>query len=126
MKSSLEEYLRKLASGVPALEDQLARSLHGWGADQPPVTVVFADLGNAIAENIGILPDAALRTIFATVEVGMTTSDDVLRTAVATGLVEALVSTADAKRDLWKDLDKLLGPASRKHAIAWRNFGKST
>jgi hypothetical protein len=43
--------------------------------------------------------------------------------AMATGLVEALVASADKNADLWTELEKSLGPTSMRHALAWRNFG---
>jgi hypothetical protein len=50
--------------------------------------------------------------------------DTALGTAMATGLVEALVTSADKNPGLWTELEKLFGPASLKHAVAWRDFGR--
>ena len=124
MNSSPLDYLRSLVAGVPALESELNRCLQNWGRETPPATIVFAEVGDAIAANLAALPNAARRKIFAAIEGGMVSQDTVLSTAMATGLVEALVASADQKPDLWKKFESLLGAASMKYAVAWRNFGR--
>jgi hypothetical protein len=124
MNSSPLEYLRTLVAGVPALDSALNRCLQSWGAETPPATIAFAEVGDAITENLAALPNEARQKIFAAVEEGMVSQDSALRTAMATGLVEALVASADKKPNLWIEFESLLGVASLKHATAWRNFGR--
>ena len=124
MGASPIDYLRGLVSDIPVLNEKLNCRLQNWGDETPPATIAFGEIGDAIAENMALLPEELRRRIFATIEEGMISPDPALGTAVATGLVEALVSSADKKPELWNQLDKLFGAASRKHALAWRNFGR--
>jgi hypothetical protein len=124
MKSSPLDYLRSFVADVPALNAALNRSLQSWGTETPPNTVIFAEVGDAIASNLATLPNEVRRKVFAAIEEGMVSQDTALSTAMATGLVEALVANADKKPDMWKEFENLFGAASMKHAAAWRNFGR--
>ena len=124
MNLSPLDYLRSLVADVPALNAALNRSLQSWGTETPPNTVIFAEVGDAIASNLAALPIDVRRKVFSAIEEGMVSQDAALSTAMATGLVEALVANADTKPDLWKEFENLLGAASIKHAVAWRNFGR--
>lgn len=124
MNSLPLDYLRSLVASVPILNEALARCLQNWGAEAPPATVVFAEIGDAIAKNLAMLPNDVRQRIFAGIEDGMVGQNSPLRVAMATGLVEALVASADQNADLWTELEKLLGPASMRHALTWRNFGR--
>jgi hypothetical protein len=61
--------------------------------------------------------------LFAAIEAGMVSANTVVSTALATGLVEALVSRADNSPGLWEEIESLMGPSSKRHAVAWRDFG---
>jgi len=54
----------------------------------------------------------------------MCSEKDELATAVATGLVESLVTASDENEELWKEIESCLQPESKKHALAWKNFGQ--
>lgn len=123
MNSLLLVYLRGLVTGVPVLNETLEHCLQDWGTEAPPATVVFGKIGDAIAENLAVIPDDVRQKIFAGIEGAMVSQDSALKTAMATGLVEALVAGADKKAGLWTELETLLGPASMRHAATWRNFG---
>lgn len=123
MNSSPLDFLRSFVVDVPALDLALNKCLKSWGTEKPPATIVFAEVGDAIAENLAALPNETRRKIFAAIEEGMNSRDAALRTAMATGLVEALTASADKKPDLWIEFENLLGAASMKHAAEWRNFG---
>ena len=123
MNSSPLDYLQRLVADVPDLNAALNQSLQDWGSEIPPNTVIFAEVGDAIAVNIGTLSDEMRQKVFAAIEEGMVSEDNAISTAMPTGLVEALVASADKKPDLWKEFEISLGAASMKHAVAWRNFG---
>ncbi len=125
MNTSPLEYLRSITLAVPQLNERLDDCLHRWGSlEIPPITFMFAEVGDVIAENISTLPKHQLQEIFLKIEEGINNPDTVLSTAVATGLIEALVSNADKKPELWREFEKLLGAASLRHAVAWRDFGR--
>ncbi|HEV2695902.1 MAG TPA: hypothetical protein VG347_23635 [Verrucomicrobiae bacterium] len=118
------DYLRQLASEVPTLNERFNRCLQDWGNETPPVTIIFAEVGEAIVENFATIHGEARKKIFILIENGMTSSNLGVKTAVATGLVEAMVAGADKKPDLWVEFKKLFGAASLKHAEAWLTFGR--
>ena len=124
MNTSTINYLRSLVSEIPALNEKMDRCLETWGAETPPDTVLFAAVGDAIAENVLVFPGEVRRRVFETIEKGMVCPDMAIRSAVATGLVEALVSNADRRPELWAHFQSLFGIASKEHAAAWRNFGR--
>jgi hypothetical protein len=118
MNAAPIDYIRSLVLDISVLNSALDQSLLRWGADIPTVV-----LGDAIAEHLAVLPIPVRKRIFTAIEEVMLGDDVYLSTVMATGLVEALVSCADKKPELWKEYEKLLGAASMKHALAWRDFG---
>ncbi len=121
--SSLMAYLRSLASDVPVISERLNRCAQKWEPGAAPITVAFSEVGAEIADHFNEFPAVVREKIFAKIEEGMTSSDMALRTAVATGLIESLVTEANNRVELWKQLEEYLGPDSAKHAFAWRRFG---
>lgn len=116
-------YLRTLIVGIAALEEPFNRCLQEWGAQTPPDTIIFTEIGRAIGARFSAFTAEEQRRLFVGIEEGMLSHDAALRTAMATGLVEALVAKADKSPDLWSDFEKLLGTTSMEHALAWRTFG---
>ncbi|GAB1848684.1 hypothetical protein MyNCGM683_35600 [Achromobacter xylosoxidans] len=90
-----------------------------WQPEEPPVTESFAALGYQIAEDCRCADtDANLRT-FSLIEEAMESGDQELLTAVATGLIEALVTRAAQVEGLWAQVAPVLGPRSLHHAEGW-------
>src|ERR1041385_4567383 len=118
MNCSPIEHLRSFVAGVPALNASFNRCLQNWGAEVPPDTIIFAEVGDAIAENLAALSPELRQEIFTGIEAGVVSQNAALSTAMATGLVEALVTRADKRPELWLEIEKLLGAASKKHAVA--------
>ncbi|MNJ81998.1 hypothetical protein D3C77_811110 [compost metagenome] len=54
----------------------------------------------------------------------MRSDNDELATAVATGLVESLVTASDENESVWKEIEAYLHVESKKHALAWKKFGQ--
>jgi hypothetical protein len=123
MTTSSLRYLQNLVSGVPILQETLSGSLNDYATERPPIVLVFADVGAAIADNLPHFSEQLRQRIFRGVEGGMTGSDIELKTAMATGLIEALVAKSDAKPELWLEFEKLLGAESMRYAETWRKFG---
>ncbi|UXY15516.1 hypothetical protein N8I74_00430 [Chitiniphilus purpureus] len=90
-----------------------------WKPEDPPVTTLFAALGDQIVEDFGSTDLATNNRIFFLIEQGMESDDEGLVTAVATGLIEALATKAVSEEDLWNRISKFLGPKSLQHANAW-------
>ena len=123
MNASLMAYLQSLASDVPEISERLNRYAQQWEPGAAPITLLFSEVGAEIADHFNDFPGVVRERIFAKIEEGVTSSDTVLRTAVATGLIESLVSKANNRAELWKQLEEYLGAESAKHALAWRRFG---
>ena len=104
------------SSGAQAAHQEV---LDEWQPEAPPVTTLFAALGNRIAEEFGSAGVEANRRSFSLIEHAMESGDQELVTAVATGLIEALVTRAVQSEGLWDEMAPLLGPRSRHHAYAW-------
>jgi len=117
------DFLLSLASKSPVLNETLDRCFLRWRPEEPPITVAFGELGHAVGEHFHDLPIETQQKIFAQIEEGMVSSDEGLATAVATGLIEALVTESDRRTELWSQFEKLLGPESLKHAVCWRDYG---
>jgi hypothetical protein len=122
MTSSSLFYLQNLVTGIPPLETSLNECLQKWSPETPPATIAFAHIGTAIGDSLALLSPDVRRRVFAAIENGMLSSDTDLETAMATGLIEALVASSDKHPGLWADLQRSLGSASMKHAEAWRTF----
>ena len=90
-----------------------------WQPEEPPVTTLFAALGDRIAEDFGSTGMDTKRHMFSLIEQAMESGDQALVTAVATGLIEALVTRAVRSEGLWEEMASLLGTRSRHHAEAW-------
>lgn len=90
-----------------------------WWPENPPVCVLFALLGDSICDEFANVDANSNREIFNLIEEAMDSNDQELTSAVATGLIEALVTRAAKKTGLWDEIAPLLGPLSRNHAQAW-------
>ncbi len=93
--------------------------LEYWSPDNPPVTTLFAALGDRIADDFESTDSDVNSRIFALIESAMASSDQKLVTAVATGLIEAMISRLAAREESLRRLTQELGALSRNHAEAW-------
>ena len=93
--------------------------LDEWRPDEPPTTILFSALGNQIAEEFNCADTETNNRVFSLIEQAMQSNDQRLTTAVATGLIEALVNRAVQSTGLWNEMAPLLGPKSLHHAEAW-------
>lgn len=111
------ESLGALSSGAKTAAREVQDE---WFPEDPPITTLFAAVGDRIAEEFDDSDEHASRAVSSLIEDAMESNDSTLVTAVATGLIEALVTRAvrgDAR--LWKRMALFLGPRSLHHAEAW-------
>ncbi|KAA5918991.1 hypothetical protein F1536_29020 [Achromobacter xylosoxidans] len=115
-----EEFIRCLFSVVSDRAQTAYRDvIDEWQPEEPPVTELFAALGYQIAEDFRCADtDANLRT-FSLIEKAMESGDQELITAVATGIIEALVTRAAQVEGLWAQVAPVLGRRSLHHAESW-------
>jgi len=111
-------FLDGLARISPVIAQARSETVAYWSPDAPPITTAFAEIGRAIVDNIDAFDSAAQQATFQLIEAGMSSDDEQLSTAVATGQIEGLVGRAN-RRGNFPDFLARLGPNSRSHALAW-------
>lgn len=92
--------------------------------DSPAPILLFSLVGKSIVKNLSFLNENEKLSLFQHIELGMTSDNEELAIAVATGLVESLVTASDANESVWKEIEYYLQVESKKHALAWKNFGQ--
>ena len=92
--------------------------------DPPPTILLFSLVGKALVNQLASLNHSEKSALFQHIETGMRSDNDELATAVATGLVESLVTASDENESVWKEIEAYLHVESKKHALAWKNFGQ--
>lgn len=90
-----------------------------WLPEIPPVTILFGAIGYRIAEDFDRNEARTNQEIFALIEQAMDSPDDLLGTAVATGLIEDMATRALQIEGVWGRIVPSLGPQSLAHANAW-------
>lgn len=114
-----EDFIGLLTATSGGVQAAYQEVLDEWQPDEPPITTLFAALGNRIAEDFASTDVDTNRRTFSLIEQAMESGDKGLVTAVATGLIEALVTRAAQSEGLWEKMALLLGPRSRNHAEVW-------
>lgn len=92
-----------------------------WLPEKPPITILFSAIGYSIAESFDSNDVLSNQTLFALIENGVSSDDLMLGTAVATGLIEGMVTRAQQIDGLWERMAPSLGQGSLQHATAWLN-----
>ena len=77
--------------------------------------------GGQIAKQYDALAPEEWALLSALIEQGMASEDDDVSTAVATGLIEGLIHSAEAVEGLWPKIEVSLGSLARSYADAYRN-----
>lgn len=114
-----EDFIGLLVVASGGVKGVYQEVLGEWQPEEPPVTTLFAAIGDRIAEDFVSVSDDANRRMFSLIEQAMKSGDQRLVTAVATGLIEALVTRAVQTEGLWEQISPLLGGRSLHHAKAW-------
>lgn len=111
------EYLNQLAEK----SEYLSKALSTF-ADRDLLTLAYSELGNATIENLDSLSDDELQQIFLEAEQQLSTGSERSKDAIATGFLEAVVSSMD---DLGIARDRVsghFGPSSAAYVAAWDRF----
>jgi hypothetical protein len=90
-----------------------------WAPEEPPLTILFGALGDGVAEEFDLVDAEVNQRVFSLIEEAMASSHAPLVTAVATGLIEAVVSSAAQKNDLLVRILSMMGKLSLHHAEVW-------
>lgn len=94
MDNKATELLDRLSRLSPFIAEARNETIDYWSPDEPPITVAFAEIGHAIVDKIDELDSDAQQAAFQMIEEGISSDDEQLSTAVATGLIEGIVGHA--------------------------------
>lgn len=119
MNTVCHEYIENLSQYSEGMKKVYNDVFEYWNPREPPLTILFGAIGDRIAEDFEIVEVENNSRIFHTIESAMLSNDTELVTAVATGLVESLVTRASQNEELLGRIWLMLGEQSRKHAEAW-------
>ena len=122
METSCSEFINKLVGLSVGLQETYNETVNYWSPEEPPITIAFGDLGCRIADDFEQFNEDVASRIFSLIETAMTHGDDALVTAVATGLIEAVVGRAGAQGRGLPRILRAFGELSRIHAEAWLTF----
>jgi hypothetical protein len=124
MDKYVNEYLSIFIQKSEYIKNEVNKSVEYWYPDPPPTILLFSLVGKALVSQLATLEQSDKSIFFQHIETGMMSDNDDLATAVATGLIESLVTTTDENESMWKKIESCLYTESKKHALSWKNFGQ--
>ena len=111
-----------LLIGTSGRLEQTYRTLcEEWLPDSPPTTLVFASLGRSICRGIECDSDEKNAQLWSTVEKAMDKGDEAVKNALATGLLEAVLSAASGGLSI-TSITRHFGPTTMAYCRAWDEF----
>ena len=120
MENICVQFIDEIANKFDVLQKSIDEMNEYWEPDQPPVTIMFAAIGKELVRQFDNLQNEKKLAVFQFIEDGINSYDIKLKTAVATGLIEALVSESTENEDLWLRIEQQLGGTSKHYALSWR------
>jgi hypothetical protein len=119
MESKTREFVEALINESPGLRAAYLQSIEEYDGDDLP-NLLLGDLGIEIVREFEQAGTATNQRIFALIESGMGDDDPEgeFGTALATGLIEAVVGEAE-RMNLWQPISESLGKLSRAYIDAW-------
>lgn len=124
MKMKTDEFISFVIDRNEFLKNDVKKCLEYWMPDAPVPILLFSLVGKSIVKHLSFFNENEKLSLFQHIELGMTSDNEELAIAVATGLVESLVTASDANESVWKEIEYYLQVESKKHALAWKNFGQ--
>ncbi len=119
MQVSCQEFVSQIVRLSEGMKTSLHETLEYFAPNEPPVTALFEALGDRIAEDFDSASLDVNQQVFHLIEEAMGSGDSHLVTAVATGLIEAIVTRTARSEGLWLRIFPMLGERSLHHAKAW-------
>ncbi|CAN7258012.1 hypothetical protein LJR235_001080 [Pararhizobium sp. LjRoot235] len=111
------EKMKNLLPDTYRIEEELVKEFY---PSPPGINSLCSSIGWAIAENFESIED--IHGVFDLIESGMRDGDHDLKDAIATGLIEAIISQTDHHPGTWEKIVPHLGPLSAAYAIDWIKF----
>jgi hypothetical protein len=118
MRESITRFIREITDISLGLKSTYDNTVAYWNPDEPPTTAALSDLGHKIVDDLNLQELSANEAVFLAIEDAMNSDDEDLSTAVATGMIEGIISRA-SRTGVWEKIRPILGPASAHYADAW-------
>lgn len=118
----LNRFMDALSAIAPAVGDALETDGEPRTPDMEMPVLWMSSVGHAVSATLPTLSPEAQRAVLDVVERGMASGGELLRTALATGLLEALAHDMDRAVIQRQLVTPLLGPSSRAYLEAWDDF----
>ncbi|MYM41167.1 hypothetical protein [Duganella qianjiadongensis] len=117
MGDACANFVNELVTLHPSLAEKLIEVREYWAPDEPPITILFGEIGRQITSEFVYNPENIGRDVFNLINAGMA-GDGLLLTAIATGLIESVVSNIkdESVREIFLGQ---LGEKAQAHARAW-------
>lgn len=101
------------------LDNEINSIFLDWETDEPPLIILLASIGRWIFINLDEINDKNI--LFELIEEGITSDDEKLSNATATGMIEAIVNRSFSNESRWEEFENGLLSKSKEYALAWRN-----
>ncbi len=119
---TIDDVVGAILRVVPGITSDLDELRTTW-EEPPPITLVMSTLGYAYVREAAQLDDTVKWAFFRVVEDAFDDPEDSVRDAVATGLLEAIVSGAERRGvPPWSVVDPYAGARTRDYLRAWDDF----
>ena len=117
MQNEISDILR-YKNLLPSLGEYILREETSWGDDSIPPVMLFSIVGECIYDSYNISEESR-RELFFLIERDISSSDIIIRTAAATGLLETIVNKVGLNKEMWNMLKVYLGKNSLEYIEEW-------
>lgn len=114
--------VERLVRTAPNLRVEFESLVKEWSPEEPPLTVMFAELGRGLCRHAPVASDAELIEICAAIEDLILRGEETVQNAVATGLLEAMLAESSTGSFDMSILAGFLGAESKAYCRAWDEF----
>lgn len=96
-----------------------------WGGEDVPFLFLCGEIGRTFINSFDLLSANEKTYIFTAIETGIRSEDEELSTAIATGLLEAMLINAEKNPLILSRVDALLGKESKRYLDGWIKWQSS-
>lgn len=114
--------LQQLAILAPQLATAAEESATYWSPEQPPPTVLAADLAGALVSSARLLTPSTLQAVFELCEAAIVEGSPEEQAAFATGFLEALQHADGRDQFDFRSIVPFLGATSKAHCEGMDRF----
>ena len=118
MNEQAVSFIQEITALSSGLSLAYQETINYWAPHSPPLTVALSSLGRRVVTDFNSVDFATNEAVFNVIERAFAKGDWELSTAVATGMIEAIVGEA-IHVGIWGEILPLFGKLSASHALAW-------